>query len=328
MPYYIEDLIELSVDVEIDLGLNLRIRVATTEEQAIIKSLISGFGYSPRLEVACYRFHEYSIKKRLPEGGVELKKRNEKDFRYFVLEEIEKTGQYNQAYAKALLLTDKEFFIPFGFARMTNPEGGISIKYSFDSELSANTYFNDKNIVMVERKPEFPKDFTDDDKDQASNNLVLLNDFDKIKENYPYVNKALDDFFKISEISNHSVFKIVTYFACLELLLVDTNFDKLKSIRLQLESKLDLLNNRIDEPVLVSDYIKGPDTLTLGKIIGIAYNYRSSIAHGDFVDFEKKLQIFSKTSTMDILIFLRTVLKRIIIFALKEPQLITDLKKC
>jgi hypothetical protein len=330
MPYYIEDLIELEVDSKIKIGENLVIRSASFEEQNTIKSLVSRFGYTPGHEPFFFRYHESAIVERLSSGGVKLKTRPQKDYRYFVLDEIKSTEQDKQIYAKAFLLTDKEFFIPFGFAKMTNPLGSIAIDYSFDSELSSHSYFYDKNKIDFDANPplHLPKDFTNNDKTQIEYNLSLLKDFNKIKEEYLFINKALEDFFKTMEISNHSTFKIVSYFACFESLLVNIDFDRLKSIRSQLESKLDLLNNQFKSPIDVFDYIKGPDTLSLGKVVGVAYNYRNSIAHGNFIDFEKKLEIFSKTSKIDILSFLRNVLKKVLIFSLNDPQLITDLKKC
>ena len=91
---------------------------------------------------------------------------------------------------------------------------------------------------------------------------------------------------------------------------------------------MNLINNRLETPIVVSNFFNGPDSLDLGTVIGKIYNYRSSIAHGDFLDFEKKLKIFEKVTYYDVLMFLRIILKQTILFALKEPQLITDLKRC
>lgn len=328
MPYYIEDLIELNAESKLFLGKNLIIRKATEEEQYIIKKLVLKYGSDPIGGSVYFKYHEFAVKKVLESGGVQLKARTKNDFRYFVLDEIESDYKYKQTYAKAFLLMDKEFFIPFGFAKLTGETSGITIKASFDSELISYSYFNDKNLVFGERQMDLPKSFSSQDKVQFEKNLDLLNNFNQIDSHFPNVIKSLDDFFKIGEISNYSVFKIVSYFACLELLLVDNNYDRPKSIKLQLESKLNLLNNRIDQPVVVSKYIKVPDTITLGKIISIIYTYRSSIAHGESVVFEKKLEVLNKTSNLKIIFFLRTVLKRILIYALKEPQMIIDLKKC
>ena len=89
-----------------------------------------------------------------------------------------------------------------------------------------------------------------------------------------------------------------------------------------------MLNNQFENPILVESYFKGPDTLTLGKVILTIYNYRSSIAHRDFLDFSEKLQILEALRTENILNFVRTVLKKVIVYSLKNPKLIIDLKKC
>jgi hypothetical protein len=89
-----------------------------------------------------------------------------------------------------------------------------------------------------------------------------------------------------------------------------------------------LLNNRFEQPVDFTQFIKGPDTLTLGIIVKTLYDYRSSIAHGSFTGFEKNLEILKKVNPEHVYGLLSLLLKRVITQALIEPQLITDLKKC
>jgi hypothetical protein len=329
MLYYIENLIDLNTNTLIKLNSQSVIRSATVNEQLRIKNIISKFGMASGYQPRLFRHHESYVKEILPSGGISFGSRKKDDYRYFVLDDKEDSDIiYNENYEKSFLLIDNELFIPFAFSRLSNPIGGCSIRYSFDSEFITYTYFNEKNTILGNKKAENIKTFKEKDRLQLLEIYTLLNDFKQKEKKYPNINKAITDFYSTGEITNQSVFKIVSYFACLELLLVDNNFDKRKAIRLQLETKLDLINNRFKEPILVSNYIKGPDTLTLGKIIGISYNYRSSIAHGDFIDFEKKLEVLSRISMIDFLMFLRVVLKKTLIFALEEPQLITDLKKC
>jgi hypothetical protein len=95
-----------------------------------------------------------------------------------------------------------------------------------------------------------------------------------------------------------------------------------------LQTKLNLLNNQFENPIEITSYIKGPDTLTLGKVMETIYNYRSLFAHGDFIDFSKKLNILENIDSEEILAFIRIVLKRVIIYSLKNPKLVSDLKKC
>ncbi|TXN35711.1 hypothetical protein FVB32_14150 [Flagellimonas hymeniacidonis] len=325
--YYIEDLIDFDVNTELEIEEGLVLKVAPEEQLELLKRLLVQFGVIP----FDFSLHEHRVKKRLESGGANLEKRKNDDFRYFVLEHSI-GNHYDLNFAKALQLMDKDFFVPFGFAKSS--EIGVSIKYSFE-QLSAHTYFIDKNIINfdAQRSQFYPKkwdakSFTTEDKAQFLKNLQLLRNFERIKDDYIHISKALDDFFKINEISNNSVFKIVSYIACLELLLVDNGMDRLKSINMQLQSKVNLINNRLDTPIIVSDFFKGPDSLDLGTVIGKIYNYRSSIAHGDILDFEKKLKVLEKVSYYDVLRFLRIILKQTVLFALQEPQMVTDLKSC
>jgi hypothetical protein len=321
MPFFIDNIIHFDINKKEEIIKNVFLRIATKEEQSIIKRLLVKFG-RPQ-DIFDFDYHEYKSKNPNNFQG-SLKKRNEDDFRYFVLEELN-SEKYNLILPKAFFLTEKEFFSPFGFFK--TKKGGLSIKYSFE-ELSVFSYYNDINMTFGDRPKNLTKSFDKTDKEQVEKNISLLNNFETIKDDFPIIDKALTDFFKISEISNNSVFKVVSYFACLELLLVNSNMENLKPIKFQLETKLNLLNNRFEKPINILNYIKGPDTLTLGNVMKIIYAYRSSIAHGDFIDFTKKLHLLEKASMSDILIFLRIVLKNTILFSLKEPELVRDLKKC
>ena len=318
--YYIEDLIEFNINEEFPIKENLILKSASFKSQSTIKAILDRFIKNPFGSVN----HESN---RLLKTDNHNLAESEKDRpKYFVLES-KNTRHFNLFIPRALLLIEKEFFCPFIFSP-GNKGGlfGVVVKYSF-GELSAFTYYNDKDLLFTPRKWDV-KSFTSQDYKELIETLNALEKFDNVKDEFPYISKALEDYFKISELSDNSVFKVVSYIACLELLLVDNSMDKLKSINLQIQTKLNLVNNRLMKPIVVSEYIKGPDTLNLGIVIGIIYNYRSSIAHGDFLDFNKKLKILEAVSMDDILKLLRLILRKTILFSLNEPELIRDLKKC
>ena len=75
------------------------------------------------------------------------------------------------------------------------------------------------------------------------------------------------------------------------------------------------------------EYFGGSNTNTLEIIIAKLYQYRNDIAHGNKSDFEKQLKIF-KNSQSFIQEFLRDLTKNILTFAIKNPELTSDLKKC
>ena len=258
--YYIENLVDFDVNEELKIEDGLVIKAANQEQIAILKSLLIKFGKVP----FDFNLHEYKVKKRLESGGAEVERRTDADFRYFILEHSV-GNHYDLFYAKGLLLMEKEFFVPFGFAKgPKNSEIGLSIKYPFE-ELSAYTYFNDRSIINFDAESSqfHPKiwdsgrSFNQADKKEFLEKLDLLRTFENVKGDFPHISKAVDDYFKISEISNNSVFKVVSYIACLELLFVDGSMEKLKSINLQLQSKLNLINNRLKNPINLEKYIKG-----------------------------------------------------------------------
>jgi hypothetical protein len=331
--YFIANVTELDPKTEIKFSDNLVLKSIPSELLSELKYLIKQFHPHDRGTIFKMKrndfensFHEYEKIKDLP-GGISKRLRNENDFRYFVLEEIN-VDRFNLIYAQAFSLCDKDFFMPFSFSY--NNINSV-IRTSF-SDLCIYTYYNDVNVIWDSKgniqKRKSPNGFTEFDKQQVLEYVELLNSFEKIKHNYSSIEKALKDFFLTYEVSDHSVFKVVTYIACLELLLVDNSYDKLRSISSQLQTKLNLLNNQFDNPIILESYIKGPDTLTLGKVIETIYNYRSSIAHGDFLDFSKKLNILEALKPEDILDFVRTVVKKVIIYSIKNPKLVSDLKKC
>lgn len=146
-------------------------------------------------------------------------------------------------------------------------------------------------------------------------------------EEYPTIKKALKDFVELKDLPKRSPFQIVGIFSIIENLLAhNPKRGTPNSINSQLKSKIKLLNNRFSDEIDFHSYFPGPNTVTDEIIIEKLYDYRSSIAHGDFTDFERSLEILSNPSKVRE--FLHTLLRRIIIQSLKEPQLITDLKRC
>lgn len=313
--YYIENLIDFGLDEQIEIIGNSSVRGASRDELKELKLLIGNFSFDT---THIMDLHEMQLVERT-EKTDRFSKRKPDDFRYFVLETD--TEENGRMICHAMLLSQKRFFVPFGF----NSENKQSC-WPF-SHLSINSYMYDKTIFSSPREKSMLK-FGAEDKTEIEFIYKLLLNFSKIDNNYPIIKKALSDYFRLEELSNCSSFKIVSIIAILELLLVDSNHDKINSINRQLQKKLNLINNRIDNSTDFTNYIKGPDTLTLEKIIEILYRYRSSIAHGDFVDFDNKLQLLQGVTKHKILELLISLLRETIIFSLKEPQLVSDIKSC
>lgn len=141
--------------------------------------------------------------------------------------------------------------------------------------------------------------------------------------------KTLDDYNSLKEISIDSPFRFLCYFSILESLLTHNKQRSASNITIasQLQTKLNLLNNRFEFPIDYRRYFKVPDTVNFELIIEKLYHYRSDIAHGNVSDFDKDLFIL-KGKVGDALKFIHEITRNVILLALKEPHLVKDLKNC
>ncbi|MDJ1505210.1 HEPN domain-containing protein [Xanthocytophaga agilis] len=150
----------------------------------------------------------------------------------------------------------------------------------------------------------------------------------KHKPAFDFIQKALKDFLEVKSISDSSAFKILSYFSILELVLT-TNQNRTPggvSLTHQLQKKMSLLNNRFSEPIDFQKHFKTPNTVNWDKLIEKLYDYRSSIAHGTQADFSDKLSMLK--DRYKVLDFVKELCRKVLLQALIEPQLITDLKQC
>lgn len=191
------------------------------------------------------------------------------------------------------------------------------------SPLVAQIFFSDNNLSNSA-----PKLLTSSIATEIGQIYCSLVRFDDIKTKFNEIQKALSDFIELHKITDISPFKVLGYFSILELLL--STFEPQKrdsSLREQLKSKINLLNNQLITPLQACDYVKGPDELTFSMLIDSIYLFRNDIAHGNKTDFERKLRIL-KGDRKRILNFLYDVTRMVLIKAINEPLLIRDLKAC
>ncbi|MCP4545960.1 MAG: hypothetical protein GY835_05780 [bacterium] len=156
----------------------------------------------------------------------------------------------------------------------------------------------------------------------------LLDSFDESKRiEYGFLDKALSDFLRLKELSTRSPFRVVCIFTVLEILMTSNITGRSdRSITHQLKTKIPLLNNLLSKPLSFSDYFKGPDGLTDQKIVEKLYSYRSSIAHGSLADFDSELQVLGSEEVANK--FLYELTRNLLIYSLKVPHLIHDLRYC
>ncbi len=148
---------------------------------------------------------------------------------------------------------------------------------------------------------------------------------------YPSIIKAFQ-MFRVLDIIPSSPMKMLGYFSVVESLLshAPTANDSADSISRQLKRNLILLNNRMcSGRTLDFDVFENTDP---EKVISMLYAYRSAIAHGG--DIQSKIKsltdklINGKNVNLSLWIeaYLRQMVKRVLVQALREPQLVIDLK--
>ncbi|MFQ6391362.1 hypothetical protein ACLNAR_26620 [Priestia aryabhattai] len=181
-----------------------------------------------------------------------------------------------------------------------------------------NIFYNFLEEVWIDN---YTKSFSKKDAKEIHELHKLLSAFKAIEGNYSSIRKALQDFRMLKVVPRKTPFFFVSMFSIIESLIAHNPTSESKSISHQLATKLFLLNRRFEEPMVLDNYFKNPASFE--KTIKLLYTYRSDIAHGNSVNFDKLQAIEGKEKASD---FLYQLLKNIIIQSLREPNLITDLK--
>jgi len=137
---------------------------------------------------------------------------------------------------------------------------------------------------------------------------------------------TLHEYEMLKDLPYPSKFKTLGYFAIIESLVTrkPKASDPGDSIRRQLKSKMNLLNNRFDKEIDTDDYFeKG---INFETIWGKLYDYRSDIAHGNAKKFGKEYQALKDRFAIDD--YLNQVSRAVLKQCILEPQLFVDLKDC
>jgi hypothetical protein len=151
---------------------------------------------------------------------------------------------------------------------------------------------------------------------------------------FPGVVRAIELFRELDVVPEHSRTKLLGYFGVVESLLshAPAPQDPVDSITRQLKRNLILLDHRlpVERGLGLRDF---PDVSGPEQVIGRLYSYRSALAHGG--DGEDPLawlerrrpptwsEWFPRTWLHH---FMRRLTQRVLVSALREPQLVTDLK--
>ena len=142
---------------------------------------------------------------------------------------------------------------------------------------------------------------------------------------YTEVKRAIKMYQELKHISEHSDLRVLAMFAIIELVLTHNPDAKIEgeSLTRQISTKMPLLMKKYDVPLDASAFHM-ENTEKLWKTL---YTYRSKVAHGSVVQFEKG-ELRNLSDRDAVLKFLGDATRALLRYALAEPEFISDLKKC
>lgn len=312
---FLGELIHPYKDDTIELFEKYVLKKANQEQVKTIRNFIAD--YTKILHHNINRYEYYAEPTKDGHTFIPLER---KDWKYWIIEYPE--INMSNSVPLALALSKLDLTILFTGAYTGNKTiDGKEVAGVVSNQLKTLNFFYNTQFDKLKSKPITKTNIT-----EINNLFYSLQEFDKIKNNYEFIDKALDDYLNLQNIQEKSTFRILGYFSILELLLTNYKPNE-NSINNQLQTKINLVNNQVKNPINFREYFGGADTNTLEIIIAKLYQYRNDIAHGNKSDFEKQLNIF-KNSKSYIQEFLRDLTKNVLTFAIKNSELTSDLKKC
>ncbi|MCV7198027.1 hypothetical protein [Mycobacterium angelicum] len=235
------------------------------------------------------------------------------------------------ALTQALRLSDADIWTPiWGNGKHLPPDAAAKVGTSWfwSPSFNPDQAFQFASRPDTHRMPQCP------DLDEIDEVVKLRRAFDD--DQYPEVARALVLFIEGEALPEMSKQKCLAYFGVIESLLAHAPRpnDLVDSLTRQLTRNILLLNNRLPDHRKLgldtfdrSGTAMGPD-----KVIKQLYAYRSAIAHGgDAADTlrwfdQHRPRSWTSIPQVDIQVFVRGMLKRLLIAAITEPQLVQDLK--
>lgn len=139
---------------------------------------------------------------------------------------------------------------------------------------------------------------------------------------YTQIRKAIRRYRQLAAIAEGESLYVLGAFGVVESLLTHDPHGGYDSLGHQIKTKMALLNSRFDCPLDSA----APGGTSLDTLWSKLYHYRSCIAHGGTPDFGGSLQVLGSPKVARR--FLDCAAKTLLRHALREPQLITDLRAC
>jgi hypothetical protein len=166
------------------------------------------------------------------------------------------------------------------------------------------------------------KQIKDSEIKEITKNHALIKSAEK---SYPILNKALQNFSQLKSLPRQSQLVTLGYFSIIEAIVTHKPRlnESLDSLNHQVSTKMVLLSKKFQR---LLDYDSHFGQLEKDKVWKLLYGYRSALAHGIHADFKSEFKSLKDIS--NVLSFLKESVKLTLLLAMKDPEFITDLKKC
>lgn len=149
---------------------------------------------------------------------------------------------------------------------------------------------------------------------------------DDYQDNFQHIDEAIHRFLELRRLPRYSGLTIIGLFSIIESLIThNPNHNLHDSLTHQISTKIPLLRKRFQRPL---DYEYYFDKVKEEKTIwSKLYSFRSKVVHRGSDEIENDKELKALKNLINVTDFLKETVKLLILLALKEPELITDLKK-
>lgn len=286
-------------------------RKATSEEVKRIKEELA----MRRIPLIKYEYKAVPvIKEGIPKGSETHEPLPSNEWRYYVIS-FEGSNDKIQDIEHAASLLEHDINIGFTFLYSQMGPDGYGVMYN---PFIVSTFFVDefmpyRQVISIESNELL----------EITTNYDLITKLDKAS--YSNISRAVSDFYQTKMITNRSLLKVVSYFSIIECLITHypSAIDSIESVTRQVKTKMSLLSKRFQRELDYSVYFGKATSENVWKKL---YSYRSKVAHGMEVNFEGELKIL--VSRDNIQEFLKESVKLLLLYALTEPDFVTDLQRC
>jgi hypothetical protein len=143
-----------------------------------------------------------------------------------------------------------------------------------------------------------------------------------------FVKKALHSLDEIRLLPDASEPTVLALFGIIESLTthIPEPKDTLDSIRRQLRNKMKLLRKRFARPIEAAAYFDSSLAGDSEKLWNKLYDYRSKLAHGATPDFSRDFKGLKQRR--NVALFLKEIVRLLVIVGLKEEDFLSDLRDC